>query len=294
MYRPLTIVGASSLTVLTFVVIVPLLHLLAAAVAIGYDLTYAQAFQRISADPLYLAVATIVGVGVALVAGKAWLDPDAAWIRVLFVSRVPLRIVALALVTGFALQLPLAELSNLSELVFPISLEQKEFIHRVMTPKGCSQVLTTLLALVVIVPICEESLFRGLLLRGLNHTYGAVRALLVSSILFGLSHLRLPTAILPAIVAGLFLGLIALRTGSIWPSIALHAAVNAVPLVVSPEVVLIRGFNHVQAQVSHIPIALLTGSCLISLIALSFLITTANDGSKRGQSVPSERRPENQ
>jgi membrane protease YdiL (CAAX protease family) len=294
MYRSLTIVGASSLTVLTFVVIVPLLHLLAAAVAIGYDLSYAQAFQRISADPLYLAAATIVGVGVSLVAGKAWMDPDAPWMRVLFVSRVPLRIVALALVVGFALQLPLAELSNLTELVFPVSVEQKEFIHRVMTPKGCNQVLTTLLALVVIVPICEEMLFRGLLLRGLNYTYGAVPALLVSSILFGLSHLRLPTAILPAMVAGLFLGLIALRTGSIWPSIALHAAVNAIPVVVSPEIVLIRGFNDVHAEVSHIPIALLTSSCLISLIAFFILLSTANNGSEPGQSVPSERRPDNQ
>ncbi len=293
MYRPLTIVGAIGLTALTFAVIVPLLHLLAAIVAIGYDITFVKASQRVAADPLYLAVATIVGVGVALAAGKAWLDPDAPWSRVLLVSRITLRIVALALVAGLALQLPLAELSNLSELVFPLSLEEKAFIHRVITPENQRQMLTTLLALVVIVPICEELLFRGLLLRGLNHTYGAVPALLVSSILFGLSHLRLPTAILPAIVAGLILGLIALRTSSIWPPVALHAAVNAVPVVISPEVVLIRGFNDVQAHVSHIPIALLIGSCLISLLALSLLVATANNNGKRGPTVLSESPPEN-
>jgi membrane protease YdiL (CAAX protease family) len=205
--------------------------------------------------------------------------------RVLLVKRVSFRFAALALVAGFALQLPLAELSNLSELVFPMSLEEKEFIHRVMTPKGWRQILTTVLALVVIVPICEELLFRGLLLRGLNHTYGAAPALLVSSILFGLSHFRLPTAILPATVAGLFLGVIALRRGSIWPSIALHAAVNALPVMISPEVVVIPGFNDVQTQVNHIPLGLLVSSLLVGFVALAALVATANDGSKRGQSV---------
>jgi len=271
MYRPMTIIAASGITVLTLVIVVPLLRLLAAVVAVAYDLSYAQAFQRISADPLFMALATVIGIGIALVAGKAWVDPDASWERVLWVNRVPLRIVALALVAGFALQFPLAELSNLSEFVFPASLEEKEFIHRVMTPKGWERIFSTLLALAVIVPICEEVLFRGFLLRGLKYTYGAAPALFVSSILFGLSHFRLPTAILPATIAGLLLGLIVLRRGSIWPSIAMHAAVNTVPVIVSPELVLIRGFNDVQAQVSHIPVAILFGSCLISLVALAVL-----------------------
>jgi len=278
MYRPLTIVGASGLTVLTLVVVVPLLHLLAATVAIGYDLSYASAFQHVSSNPLCLAVATAVGVGVTLVVGKVWIDPNAPWTRVLLLNRVPLRLLVLALVAGFALQLPLAELSNLSEFVFPVSLEEKELIHQVMTPKGWKQILTALLALVVIVPICEELLFRGLLLRGLNHTYGAIPALLVSSILFGLSHFRLPTAILPATAAGLLLGLVVLRRGSIWPSIALHAAVNTLPVVISPEVVLIRGFNEVQAQMSHIPLGILMGSCLISLVALAGMVATSKTG----------------
>ena len=283
MYRPMTIIAASGITVLTLVIVVPFLRLLAAAIAVQYDLTYAQAFQLISAEPLFMALATVIGIGFALVAGKAWVDPDASWKRVLWANRVPLRIVALALVAGFALQFPLAELSNFSEFVFPISLEEKEFIHRVMTPKGWKRIFSTLLALAVIVPICEEVLFRGLLLRGLKYTYGAASALFVSSILFGLSHFRLPTAILPATIAGLLLGLIALRSGSIWPSIAMHAAVNTVPVIISPEIVLIRGFNDVQSQVSHISVALLIGSCLISLVVLAVLVATARTG---GNSSP--------
>lgn len=289
MVRPLTIVVASCLAALTFVVIVPLLHFLAAAVAVGYDIAYTLAFQRVSTDPLYMAVSTVVGVSVTLVTGKAWVEPDTPWLRVLTVNRVRFRIVVFALIAGFALQFPLAELSNLSELVYPVSLEQKEFVQSVMTPKGWKQLLTTLLALVAIVPTSEELLFRGLLLRGLKQTYGAAIALFVSSILFGLSHFRLPTAILPATVAGLLLGLVALRTGSIWPSIALHAAVNAVPIVVSPEIVLIEGFNDVQAQVSHIPTTLLTGCCLISLIALA---AATNPGNNDNRSIASEERPQ--
>lgn len=285
MYRPLTIVGATGLTVLTLVVVVPLLHLLAATVAIGYGVNYASAFQHVSSNPLCMAVATVFGVGVALVIGRAWIDPDAPWTRVLLLNRTPFRLLVLALLAGFALQLPLAELSNLSEFVFPVSLKEKAFIQRVMTPEGWKQILAALFSLVVIVPICEELLFRGLLLRGLNRTYGAIPALFVSSILFGLSHFRLPTAILPATVAGLLLGLVALRRGSIWPSIAMHAAVNALPVIISPDVLLIRGFNDVQAQVSHIPLGLLVGSCLINLVVLALIVATEKTGgnSKRGE-----------
>ncbi|MBN1655944.1 MAG: CPBP family intramembrane metalloprotease [Deltaproteobacteria bacterium] len=275
MYRPLTAVGAIGLTLLTFAVFLPLLYLVAAFTAVGFEIPFSEALRRVSADPTQMAASTVAGVAIALVTGKAWTDPDQSWQRVLSIKRVPALVVALSIVTGLALQFPLTELSNLSEMVFPISLEQKEFIRRVMTPKGGLQLLLTLSALVAIVPICEELLFRGLMLRGLKHAYGPFPALFVSSLLFGLSHFRLPTAILPATSAGFLLGLIALRTGSVWPSIALHAAVNGMPIVLSAEVLPIQGFNTVQERASHLPLTLLVGSSLTSLVAFALLMIIA-------------------
>jgi hypothetical protein len=107
-----------------------------------------------------------------------------------------------------------------------------------------------------------------------------------------LSHYRLPSAILPAIVAGLLLGLVALRKRSIWPPVALHAAVNALPILVTEELVLIPGFNDVQTQVSHIPLSLLFGSSLIGLVAVALLVATANTAGDGGQSSGSRSEPD--
>jgi membrane protease YdiL (CAAX protease family) len=276
LYRPLSVTAASALTVLTITVMVPVLHFSAAVTAVICRLPYAEAFQRVSAEPIYIAGVTIIGIGIALIAGKTWGDPDAPWQRTLYVNSVRLRIIAFAIIAGLALQFPLTELSNISELVFPVRIEQKQFVHQLMSPKGWLHVLNTSFALVLIVPVCEELFFRGLILRGLRGLYGDVTALLISSLLFGLSHFRLPTAVLPATVAGVFLGTIVIRTGSIWSSIALHAAVNAVPLLVTQQWIPIQGFNSVDPRVNHIPATLLVGSSAVAILAFSLIIIATN------------------
>ena len=92
-------------------------------------------------------------------------------------------------------------------------------------------VLTALLA-VVMAPVVEELLFRGLLLRGLMTRTGFWPATLVSSVLFGLVHV--PGALSGALsivvantVLGVLLCLLVRRTGRLAPAIALHAARNA-------------------------------------------------------------------
>ena len=76
--------------------------------------------------------------------------------------------------------------------------------------------------------ICEELLFRGLLLSGLRKL-GPTAAVVVTSLLFGLAHASvyrlLPTAFLGAVI-----GLTRLRTRSIFPGMIIHALNNGLAL----------------------------------------------------------------
>lgn len=77
--------------------------------------------------------------------------------------------------------------------------------------------------------IFEEMVFRGYILRSLL-PYGEGFAIVVSSVLFALMHgniLQIPFALL----VGLTLGYIAVRTGRIWPSMILHFLNNAMSSV---------------------------------------------------------------
>jgi hypothetical protein len=75
--------------------------------------------------------------------------------------------------------------------------------------------------------------------------------------LFGLAHFDPQTGVgdqtVYAACAGVVLALLALRTGSIWPSFSVHAAVNAMPLLVPERVLPIPGFNMISSETLHQP-----------------------------------------
>ena len=71
----------------------------------------------------------------------------------------------------------------------------------------------------------EEMLFRGYMQRRLLARWGPWVALSITAVIFGLFHM-MPHAIAAAFPIGIWLGLMAWRSGSIWPGIACHALVN--------------------------------------------------------------------
>ena len=73
--------------------------------------------------------------------------------------------------------------------------------------------------------VVEELFFRGFIQRRLLRRWPPALAIGVTSVLFALVHLD-PTCVVFALPLGVWLGVIAWRTGSIWPAVACHAAVN--------------------------------------------------------------------
>lgn len=75
-----------------------------------------------------------------------------------------------------------------------------------------------------IAPIVEELIFRGIILNRLKIKIGVKKAIIVSSILFGMIHYEL--GILSAIIFGICMSLIYLKTRNIFVTIAIHIINN--------------------------------------------------------------------
>ncbi len=89
--------------------------------------------------------------------------------------------------------------------------------------------------IVVVAPVVEEMLFRGLLLRAIMAKYGQMAAVVGTSVLFGVAHLLDPSAafLVPALVlVGFVLAMVTLRKGRLGPAIMIHAGFNLTTFVI--------------------------------------------------------------
>ena len=110
----------------------------------------------------------------------------------------------------------------------------------------------------VVPGVCEEYYFRGYLFNGLKQHLNSGGTIAVSAIAFGLFHVVLtggaaPERLLPSTLMGLLLGWLAYRSGSLLPSIVLHAIHNSTLLVMVQSRDLLAQWNIGQVEQSHLP-----------------------------------------
>lgn len=84
-------------------------------------------------------------------------------------------------------------------------------------------------AICFIGPVCEEVIFRHILLRPMRR-YGDMTAALMTALLFGLSHFNFDQ-FLYTFAFGFFLAVITLRSGTVIPAIICHVINNAITVV---------------------------------------------------------------
>ena len=80
---------------------------------------------------------------------------------------------------------------------------------------------------IVIAPIMEEILFRGILQDALMRKYGVFVGILIASAVFGIVHI-IPQHVVNAFMIGIVLGYIYYRTGALLPVILIHCINNAI------------------------------------------------------------------
>jgi membrane protease YdiL (CAAX protease family) len=111
-----------------------------------------------------------------------------------------------------------------------------QFLLDELTRGGASTVLA-FIAAVVLAPIAEELLFRGLLFRALLQRYRVNVAAIVSAVVFAVVHIDVavsqPLALVGLTLVGIVLAHVYQRTDSLLVPIAGHAAFNGITLVVA-------------------------------------------------------------
>ena len=88
-----------------------------------------------------------------------------------------------------------------------------------------------LVSIVIVVPIVEEIIFRGLILSRLNKAMNTVLALIISSLIFAVLHGHV-LWMAYAFVLGILFGIIAIKMDSILPTIIFHMSFNLAGLFV--------------------------------------------------------------
>ena len=95
-----------------------------------------------------------------------------------------------------------------------------------------SAIVMVVIASVFLAPVCEESIYRGVLLHGLNERLTVVKAVLLSALAFTLMHMS-PLQIVFQFAMGVLCGFIALKSKRLLPTILTHACGNALALIVA-------------------------------------------------------------
>jgi len=107
-------------------------------------------------------------------------------------------------------------------------------ITALMLSGNSVQILLLNLAVIAIIPaLCEEFLFRGLLIRWFQkHIRNIHIAVIISALLFSAIHFQF-YGFVPRFLLGLYFGYLFIWTGSLWTCIIAHFINNAMAVVVS-------------------------------------------------------------
>lgn len=236
------------------------------ALARGVDVRTALA--EVGRDPGALALAQGVGLGLPIVVASRLRGLSTRDFVAEAFADVPISRVLAAALAGAALQIPMAELGNIVSDAFPgfaRTPEEEEALRQLTRMNTLLRGLTVPLSLVVVAPLTEELLFRAFAQRALVDRLGRALGIGATSGLFTAFHGDLVAA--PSIaIAGVLLGVLAERWRSIRASLAMHAGVNAVPLVVSDAWVVIPGFNDASRN-AHVSPALVATSATVAAAA---------------------------
>ncbi|AVQ45398.1 CPBP family intramembrane glutamic endopeptidase [Clostridium botulinum] len=96
---------------------------------------------------------------------------------------------------------------------------------------GNEPLVLQFISLCVIAPIFEEIIYRGIMLEELNKRCGAVKAILISALFFGIMHLNLHQAV-NGFFIGIVMGFIYIKADSFILTILLHFLNNLYCLIV--------------------------------------------------------------
>ena len=201
------------------------------------------------AYPLNFFVQNALATAEGIARTPAFLYSIAVWLAVLFVA-VPLaaslytrvrpfdalrlrgpspHMLAAGVLLGSSTWILGLKWAHFQQLIMPLPEQMRQLMEQELAFINDMNPAALLICLALVPAVCEELFFRGYVLSGVRGALGKVGAVVLVAVAFGLFHQsvhRLPITI----ALGLILGLLTLRSGSIWPAMIMHLMHNGLAL----------------------------------------------------------------
>jgi membrane protease YdiL (CAAX protease family) len=159
-----------------------------------------------------------------------------AWIakypfrRVFRLGRVPTGMLALCVFLGLGLGIVSDELDRMAQSAFPMPREILDALKDFMVFHSAREMILLVFSVVIFAGVIEEMLFRGFLQTALERHNPSTKAIVVTAAVFAILHFN-PWWMVQIFGLGVVLGILAWRSGSIWPGVVIHMTNNAVAMV---------------------------------------------------------------
>lgn len=174
------------------------------------------------AVPTQLALA-VVTAWAAFRSDRPW--REALGFRGLSTRHVaPLLLILIGAVTVFS------EIYVVIQRFVPVPAEFEAMLRDLLELTNPADSVATLVIAIVVAPVLEEALFRGVILNGLARRYGPQSASFWTAVFFAAFHLYNPWQVLPTFFLGLVLAWLVLTTRSLMSAIVVHTMFNAASL----------------------------------------------------------------
>jgi len=137
-------------------------------------------------------------------------------------KKINFEIIFITLITAVSLSIIILNINSL--IISP------DYENPILETAFKGNVLGIIFAL-LIAPIFEEVIFRGIILGGLKKNYSIIAALMISALLFSISHFTL-VQLVPTFIAGLYFGYIYYKSDSLILSMFAHFSYNLLPIII--------------------------------------------------------------
>jgi sodium transport system permease protein len=121
-------------------------------------------------------------------------------------------------------------IGSLQLRLFDGGLESLAGLEALVTATDARRALWLLLVVAVTPAVCEELVFRGVLLQSMAREERALRSILISAAVFGAFHLSFETSLrfLPTFWLGLLMGWVVWHSRSVFASMGMHLVNNGI------------------------------------------------------------------
>ncbi len=151
------------------------------------------------------------------------------WNKAFRTHPVKARLLAYAVLMGAAFSVFSEQIGSLVERVLPVPEAVIHALTDLMKIRSFTDAVVLILGVVIVAGFSEEMLFRGFLQNSLERSLKPATAVFLGAFLFALMHFN-PWAFLDIFLLGVWMGVLAWRSRSILPCIAIHALFNGISL----------------------------------------------------------------